>query len=70
MADDDKQTEDPGQLTADPAARPDEGLASWGKVVQSALMAVNGVELSGTQGSSVYFSFRGQSFAVHIQRTS
>lgn len=48
----------------------DEGLASWAKVVQSAIAAQAGVEMMGTTSSSVHFKFRGQEFSVHVRRVS
>lgn len=48
----------------------DEGLASWLQIVQQAIGAQNGVQLIGMGPGSLHFAFRGQAFAVTVQRTS
>jgi hypothetical protein len=48
----------------------DEGLAAWAKLVHDHLAMQSGVEIVGKAGGSVHFKFRGQTFAVHVQRTS
>jgi hypothetical protein len=48
----------------------DEGLVHWANLVRAALQAQSGVEIIGTDGGSLHFAFRGQSFAITVQRTS
>jgi hypothetical protein len=53
------------------AAKPvDEGLAAWANLVHDHLTTQSGVQIIGKAGGSVHFQFRGQTFAVHIHRTS
>jgi hypothetical protein len=48
----------------------DEGLAAWGNLVRDHLVAQSGVEIVGKAGGSIHFRFRGQEFAVTVQRVS
>lgn len=48
----------------------DEGLAAWANLVHDNLVSQSGLEIIGKTGGSVHFKFRGQTFAVTIQRTS
>jgi hypothetical protein len=64
MADEQEPTQPP------PPPPVDEGLAAWADLIHGQLVTQSGVEIVGKAGGSVHFRFRGQTFAVHIQRTS
>jgi hypothetical protein len=48
----------------------DEGLAAWANLVHDHLTTQSGVQIVGKAGGSVHFKFRGQTFSVHVRRTS
>jgi hypothetical protein len=52
------------------AAPVDEGLTAWANLVHDNLVTQNGLEIVGRGGGSVHFRFRGQTFAVTVQRVS
>jgi hypothetical protein len=57
-------------LPAQSAVQVDEGLVAWANLVHDNLIHQNGIEVLGRSGGSFHFRFRGQTFAVTIQRTS
>jgi hypothetical protein len=61
---------DEQEPTQPPPPPVDEGLAAWADLIHGQLVTQSGVEIVGKAGGSVHFRFRGQTFAVHIQRTS
>jgi hypothetical protein len=64
MADEQEPTQPP------PPTPADEGLAHWATLIEDLLRAQSGVEIIGRAGGVVVFKFRGQEFALHVQRTS
>lgn len=46
----------------------DEGLIAWANLVHDPIASQGGVEILQRQGSSIHFKFRGQTFAVTVQR--
>ena len=48
----------------------DEGLVAWTDLVHDNLVHQAGLEVLGRAGGSFHFKFRGQTFAVTIQRVS
>jgi hypothetical protein len=62
--------EEPTQPPPPKAKEVDEGLAAWANLVHDHLTAQSGVEIIGKAGGVVVFKFRGQEFAVHVQRVS
>jgi hypothetical protein len=67
VADEQEPTQPPPPKAAKPV---DEGLAAWADLVRDHLTAQSGIEIVGKAGGSVHFKFRGQTFAVTVQRVS
>lgn len=66
MADEPEQ--EPTQRPVRTAPQVDEGLVAWANLVHDPIASQSGVEILQRQGSSIHFKFRGQTFAVHVQR--
>ncbi len=47
----------------------DQGLVDWADLFHGHLANQHGVEIKSRTGSATHFTFRGQTFSVHVQRT-
>ncbi len=71
MADESPPNEVKAPVTGAKTYNPtDEGLVAWANLVHDNLVTQSGLEVLGRSGGSFHFKFRGQTFAVTIQRTS